>query len=375
MGNGSCRDELLKLSGLSKLQGYVVDVPSDDVILFGDLADGSPALYTEDLVVALRNTWMQYTHIVGNTRYYSNPGCSIDPDSIVMLRLQEISERINSAESFKNVEDEIENWNRTCSRPQAVAVLGIPFNSHFGKVMVDADYYMKRLVDGSVNLQIPGFVSLTDYVLGKLKEDVRNNRRSAFSISSVNRFEFYPGENLYLEDSGIVVIDKCPVQLLTEEEYLSHSGKLQGTGLADPSADLFARNFSAEYENIAKKKPIYQELEGLFRFVALAKIMEFKELEIDLRYMLNEYPVAQTEVDPSLPGISHVKDFQHRQEYSGGYSIIKLWLPSCGGVRIDIDISSKNFVKSTSTRLVQLRSAVIKFRPSSETLFWDFTIN
>ena len=38
--------------------------------------------------------------------------------------------------------------------------MGVPFDTHFAKVMVNADYYMKRLVNGSVDLNVAGFRSL-----------------------------------------------------------------------------------------------------------------------------------------------------------------------------------------------------------------------
>ena len=71
-------------------------------------------------------------------------------------------------------------------------------------------------------------------------------------------------------------------------------------------------------------------------------------------------------------GLSHVKGFEHRRDFPGGYQIAQLSLPSCGGVSIDIRISKANFVRDKTGRLFELRQAVLKARPSSDALYWDF---
>ena len=38
--------------------------------------------------------------------------------------------------------------------------------------MVEADYYMKKLVDGSDTLNVDGFKSLTDMALDVIREDI-----------------------------------------------------------------------------------------------------------------------------------------------------------------------------------------------------------
>ena len=47
-----------------------------------------PPLYFEDLVIALRNAWLRYARLEGNTRIYEDPGCSIDPEPAVLRKLQ-----------------------------------------------------------------------------------------------------------------------------------------------------------------------------------------------------------------------------------------------------------------------------------------------
>lgn len=368
--------ELQHFSGITSIGGYVVDNANQDIILFGQVDGTLPPLNVEDLVIALRNAWMAYAERKGNTIYYTHPGCSIDPDPKVVKRLQGLAEQVLGGSSPADVEKHISQWRNTCGHPQGVRVLGVPFDIRFSWTMVKADYDMKRLVDGSDSLAIPGFSSLTDMTLDMIKEDMSQGRASSIPLAAMNRFWFYPGENRYLEDEGVVEIDQCSVVLLTEAEYLNQRGQITGSGQASPLAVEFTQSFSAGYATIAKERPIYKDLENLFRFVALAKILKFKEgvqaSVLDMDYFLTGYPAAKTPVQRELPGLCNVKKFEQRRDFQNGYEVSLLWLPSCGGVSIDIDVSQSNFAMDRGRKLPELRSMVLEARPNPEALFWDY---
>jgi hypothetical protein len=231
-------------------------------------------------------------------------------------------------------------------------------------------------VDGSVTLDIDGFRSLTDMTLNIVREDIQKGKAVSVAFSSLNRFWFFPGENSFLEDKGVVYIKRSDVRLLTEEQFLNRPGKVVGTGKVNPLAQKFADSFSARYAEIAKAKPIYTELEGLFRFVALARIMKQKdalsESGIRLEYLLDQYPIKNTAVSRNLPGISNIKEFKQKSDIPRGYSMVYLWLPSCGGVNIDIRIKDNDIVRDGTGGLLKTRASVLKARPTPETLSWDF---
>lgn len=369
--NGRCSDLLLNFAGLTRIDGYTLDEPNHDLIVFGIVDKTAPSLHTQDFVVALRNAWGKYARREGNTLYYTNPGCSIDPDPNTVKKLNKLADRILRGDTIEDVDRGIEKWHAICKRPQKVRVLGIPFNTHFARVMVEADYYMKNLTNGSVQLGIDGFSSMIDMTMSRIKEDVVAQRPVSVAISAMNRFEFYPGENKYYDDEETVMIKQCPVQLITEAEYLSRSGQIRGTGRVDPIAKKFADDFTAHYQEIARERPIYQELEGLFRFVALAKILKYKNVRADLDYLLNDFELESEKVKPKLPGVSHLKDFEHRIEHADGYQQIKLWLPSCGGVGIDLEVTSESFEKVEASQAAQIRDRVLEMRPEPASLFWE----
>ena len=377
-GKGAFPGDLSRLGGITGILGYMVDNANRDIILIGKVESRLPALYLEDFVVALRNAWLKYSQVKENTYYYSDPGCTIDPDPNVLLKLDDIGRQIMNSSQDSEVEENIKQWEQICSSPQEVGVFGVPFHSRFAWVMVKADYDMKKLADGSDSLDIPGFSSLIDMELEIARKSILEAKPIAIPLSSMNRFWFHPGENTYLENENerMVLIDKCNVILLTEEEYLTRSGKVVGTGQANPYAREFTGKFSTYYSQIAEKRPIYHDLENLFRFVALAKILELKSphkgIGLNIDYLLNQYPVSTVVVKEQLPGRSNVKRFEHKRDIQTGAYIRQLWIPSCGGVSIAIHPEPGDFLKDNSGITNNLKKNLLDARTSSDELYWDY---
>jgi hypothetical protein len=326
-----CDDDVLTLCSLTQIDGYIIDEKNNDLILYGSVEPERPPLYTENLVVALRNKWNKYAKVVGNTIYYSDPACSIDPDSQTIQTLIALGEELSQAENEEAVAEVLKRWDTACVAPEAVSVFGVPFDSRFAGIMVQADYDMKRLASGIDSLPVEGFRSVSQVVLDEVREDLKNQRSPRLPGMMMNRFWFAPGENTYLADDSTVRLDRCDIVLLTEAEYFR-----QGT--LDPYAKQFAESFTRLYREVAAARPIYFELESLFRFVALAAIMETNRVSttIDLNYLLDEYPLPKTIVNPTLVGLPHQEHMEHRRDYDGGYEVFQSWLPMCGGVGIRI---------------------------------------
>lgn len=356
--------ELLHLSGLNKLTGYIFDKENNDLILIGKTDESLPDLYLEDFVIALRNAWNKYTIIKDNIPYYSNPGCSIDPDTNILKRLDAISQPINSDTSINNIERLLDKWCQICMHDQKVRVLGIPYNSHFAKIMVKADYDMKAIADGSDSLEIENFHSLTNRRIKVARLKINNSKPDSNLSRNLNRFWLYPGKMLFERAENITIIKQCAVTLQTEEEHL-HKGKIIPTGKIDKLAQQFAKDFTDNYIQISQQRSVYSELENLFRFVALAKLLKFSDVGFDLSYLLEDFEITQTHVNSQLPGKPHISRYENKQNNNSSH----FWLRSCGGVDIDININQNQF-KYNNDYLAELKKTVIENRPSSSSIFW-----
>ncbi len=360
-----CGEEIEQLVGLREITGYVVDKANRDLILIGPDTGTGPPLNLEDLVIGLRNVWNKYVIEKGGTLYYQNPGCSIDPDAAVMQKLTRIAGRINQTGDEQAVDRALTDWRETCRRPQKVRVLGVPFNTRFARVMVEADYDMKSLVDGSKTLD--GLTSLTEMTLAQVRQAVAEGNPTAVSIGALNRFWFTAGEAGYRWDDGIVMLDHTPVVLLTEEEYVA-GGSLHGRGRPEALAGRFAQDFSARYQAIGAQQPIFAELSNLFQLVTLAKVLEQREPLSDmprfLEFLLDGYRVRRTAVAPSLPGRDHVV----AEKQTSGNITYSFWMPSCGGVTIaHEEIEAR---RQSGSQLRLLRERVLAARPDQTSLSW-----
>ena len=372
----TCSAEVMHLAGLSQLEGYVIDPETHDVILVGKVVEGAPPLYLEDVVIALRDAWRLYGYYKGKTFYYSDPGCSIDPHPNVIQELQRTGQYLQGHPSPAGRAEALDYWHKVCHMPQQVRVLGIPFNTHFAKVMVDADYFMKKLVDGSEAVHGFKFHSLTDLHVDATEQAMTQGRRTAVATDTMSRFWFHAGRTVLLEDPGMVEIKQVPVQLLTEQEHLSKKGDIVGNGHPDPLAKRWAQTFTDHYGRIASEHPIYRELENLYRFVALARSMKlqnaWQSAGLDLMPLVEEFHVQDTTVATTLPGHSNIRTERYQHAVVNGYAETTLTMPSCGGVDAGVAVSEKSFERDRSKLLMQKTRAVLSGRNTTTQLYWDF---
>jgi hypothetical protein len=364
-----CSAEVLHLAGLTDVLGYIVDQTRRDVMLFGRVDAGKPALYLDDFVVALRNARGAYAPLRGNTYYYAYPGCSIDPDPSIVGQLRDIQLRSQSTPG-QAWDSQISRWNNVCRAPQQVKVFGIPFNSRFARTMVQADYDMKTLVDGTDKLELPGLISLVDRKMHDIGASIRQERPIAVSVG-MSRFWFYPGKQHYEEsaDKDIVFLADSPVELLTEEMYLGDSGTFVGGQRPDDMARRFAADLSRLYDKLAARRPVYHELGALFRFFALAQAITdrgvLERAGLDLSYLLNEYPITEIAVETRLPGRSGHRRLRESRETAQGYAVLEIWMPSCGGVSIQIPKNPDSFHREKLGGLAELRDHLLSSHPPS----------
>jgi hypothetical protein len=375
--SGAATRDVQSLAGLTSIVGYVLDEANQDVVIFGEVNSDRPVLPLDDLMVAMRNSWMRYTRGRDGGQVYLAPYCSIEPDLRSVEGLNKSRQQISNAPDSGSVEPAIKQWQQYCATPQRVVVKGIPFYSHFASVLVKSDYLMKKLAVGCETIELSDFVPLSEMALQKLQADFSAEGRLTSGSSIGNRFWFYPDDTEFLEHDGIVTLDVCKVTLLTEESFLDRSGQIKGEGKASEAAESFAERFTRQYMDIASVKPVYFEFQNLFDIFALSKGMKFKAhpeaVSLDLGYLLDKGTVSRTTVEEHLPGGSTVKYFEQPVERAGKRQTAKVWIPFCGGVMMNIEVGDRNFRRDHSGKLVLLRQRLLESRPGADALFWSFT--
>jgi hypothetical protein len=133
--------------------------------------------------------------------------------------------------------------------PQVISVTGVPATSHFAQVMVAADYRMKRLAmkfDRSPVAGLPSFLDLTRSRTGNM----------------MPRWWLAPNyDPVAVDEEGLSFeLRGASVKAMTEEEFVASNGAVQSTGKASATAQKWADNMTARYEELAAKEPIFGQL-------------------------------------------------------------------------------------------------------------------
>ena len=249
--------ELRTPGKISRIAGYQLDRAHDDVLLIGELIPAAPVLTIDDLVVGVRTVWKEN----------ATPFCSLDPDP-------------------SDVAGE-----------QHVRVGGVPTDSGFAQVMLDADYLMKRMGANLEKVESPGYESYIDLLRQAAQQE---------QIDGCDRFWFYPSPlqtgDIELSPDGTLVLFNTGMQVLSEQMLLSHEGLL-GTGEVEATADRWAAGLTKALPDLELNHAEFQHLHGLFDLVLLAKT--WQRLQVDSPWIarLAALPYQKVQLPTSYKGL------------------------------------------------------------------------
>lgn len=260
-------DELRYLAGMQRVEYVFVYPEQNDIVLAGSgegwklnavgevvgITTGHPVLLLDDLLVALRS--------IENTRA-SGITCSIDPTADGIVRLQAMVKRLQPANGdISPVLSAIEE----SLGPQKITVGGVPVTSHFARVLVAADYRMKRLAmgfDPSPVAALPSFMQM-----------LKNSGKQPKTM--LPRWWLAPEYEALLtaEDGLSWELPAGSVAAQTEEEFVSVTGQRQGSGKANPLAKKWADSMTAHYDELAEHEPIFGQLRNCMNLAVVAALI------------------------------------------------------------------------------------------------------
>ncbi len=153
-------DEMRYLAGIQRIQYVFVYPQQQDIVLAGPgegwkldaqgevvgLTTGRPVMWLDDLVVSLRTA--QGARQTGIS-------CSIDPSDEGINRLRALVPELVQGGGGDHIDQATAAIEETLGL-QKISVTGIPADSHFARVIVAADYKMKRLAMGFEPAPIKG---------------------------------------------------------------------------------------------------------------------------------------------------------------------------------------------------------------------------
>lgn len=260
--------ELQNLAGLQRIDYLFVDPEGRDLILAGpadgfapDAAGrmrgvdtGRPTLKLDDLIVALR-TVPQASEI----------GCSIDPAPARLAALQDYVAHNSSAATTQVIEGRYKRMAEILGLHDA-KIYGVPDDSHFGRVLIEADYRMKRI---SLGLENPGVKGLRSHLsmLGA-------------GGNSIQRWWFVPlYDGLYRSEDHLAFEFVGPrAQLLSQEEVTTATGDRFAAATTRLTTQAFAKQFTERFADLAEQSPVFAELQNLIDLCLVSALIDHERL-------------------------------------------------------------------------------------------------
>jgi hypothetical protein len=271
-GGKEIPDAVRFLAGLQRIRYVLVYPDRQDIVLAGP-AEGwkvnrlgsvvgatsnRPVLTLDDLMVALR---------AAEASNRTGISCSIDPTPEGLQRLQQLgqlSARGGAQLAARQMEQAL--------GPQTISVTGVPETSHFARVIVAADFRMKRLAMDFESAPVDGMPSFLD--MAKSRRGALHNMMPRWWLAPMYEPIRRDNDALAWELRG------QGVRCLTEQEFLNDAGQKQNTGGADPTAQKWADTFTAKFDELAHEDSSFGELRNVMDLAVVGALL-FKERLLD----------------------------------------------------------------------------------------------
>ncbi|MEL6104916.1 MAG: DUF1598 domain-containing protein [Planctomycetota bacterium] len=323
-------DEMQHLAGMTRIRAAYCLPDQGDIILTGpaepwvrDFAgvargihSGKPILRLDDLVVALRayGTEMDRPFV----------GCTINPTPEGLARFRRFQTNIPRTVRMNERVDVMRRVAAGSSESLGaakIAVFGISPRTHFARVMIEADYRMKRMAIGVEATP----VSITTYAQAL--------RTASHGI--LERWWLTPAYDTVVTtpDATAMRFSGQGVGLQTEMKRVSESGEItEVAGKPNRAAVAFAQSFTRRYGSLAQAATVYAQLRQLCDLLIVAAHLKRHEWYAKARWRPqlfrddSQYSVQDLTQPLTAPPVVNAFWKQNR-----------LFVPVGGGVSIEAD--------------------------------------
>lgn len=216
-----------------------------------------PVLKLDDLMMALRS---------GAGSRMEPITCSIDPTTEGLQRLQELTSRLENIGNPQNTMELIED----ALGPQRISVTGVPATSHFARVMVAADFRMKRIAMDFDKAPVNGLPSFLSMIPARGRGPSNMTPRWWLAPNYEPLAKSADGMAWELRGPGV----KC----MTEEEYVSATGERQSTGQAGGAAKKWADMMTDKFSALADEDSAFGQLRNVMDLAVIGALIEKEQL-------------------------------------------------------------------------------------------------
>lgn len=344
-------ESIYYLAGLQQIH-YVLFYPEqNDIVLVGPAegwklnaqgavvgqSTGRAVMLLDDLLVALQAAESPTPSVIS---------CSIDPTPEGLKRLAQAGKPQPGADP-RQTAAQLEQL----LGPQKISVTGIPATSHFARVMVAADYRMKRV---SMNLEPAPIRGLPSYL-----EMVRSSGSGVKNM--LPRWWLAPDYQPLLRDAEGLAweLRGGAVKAMCESDYLDASGVRHQGGKADALSQRWADLMTDQYDALALADPVFAQLRNCMDLAVVAALIAQQaaadKIDCDLPMLTGKGALAAGRLDAPKQ-VDTKSSLVHK---SSG------WVVAAGGVSINpwaiVDKAEQN------AKVAEVRTAP----KDSDAWWWD----
>ncbi len=255
---GNLGDDLKSVAGLTSIQyvffypdtqDIVVAGPAEGVVAdpterFVGIESGRPTVLLEDLATALRaySPGQKATGVIS---------VSIDPTEAGLQRMQQFLASVRGRVGPGDAERLAMGLKNNLGL-QTVSIRGIPNDTHFARVLVEADYRMKLVGIGLERLPV------------KVPSYVARANPASVAANAMERWYFQPRyDGVSVSEDGLAMkINERGVQLVGANERVA-GGKRTISGRVNKASQAFCQDFTNKFPEIASRVRIYAEMRQL----------------------------------------------------------------------------------------------------------------
>jgi hypothetical protein len=219
-------------------------------------------MWLDDLLVALRT---------GMSSRQTGVSCSIDPTDEGIQRYQSL--RLDPNEGPEVAQAAMIE----ALGPQRIRVGGVPADSHFARVLVAADYKMKRIAMNFDPSPVRGLPSFLHMIKGSAPK------------TAMPRWWLEPNYQALLAspDGMAFEIRGASVKAMTEQDFVAQNGERKRTGKSDPVAKKWADTMTAHYDELASKDAVFGQLRNCIDLAVVAALIVKDQLPDRANYSMS----------------------------------------------------------------------------------------
>jgi hypothetical protein len=284
-------------------------------------------------------------------------GCSIDPTKEGLKRMQDflvaISGRVSPSDAANIAAGLRENLGL-----QTVTINGVSPNTHFAQVLVEADYRMKLI---GIGLETPP-VKITSYVSKARPRDVARN--------AMQRWYFTPDYECVRvsEDKLAMELVGQGVKLIGADELVRADGTRVAAADSDAAGNAFTKSFTARYEALADKSPVYAQLRNLIDMAVAAAFIQQQDY-----YGQADWRMEVFSSEDALAVETYEAPKQVETAVNAIWKGNTLMTPVGGGVNIQprLALSSDNLLSDEKGEVKSLREQTGIGELAKDRWWWD----